>query len=211
MRSSKVKTVYLDINTIAAWFTLKGLQCEVRRVEEPVDLTKLTMPKVSYTFDVTYNGKTTSPLVPLIPYNSSVESISSNEILQAIEMTKATRDEDPARVSGKNHTTQSFLEALTNYVRMMEVESKMTSLFAFVNEINKVNRGLKLLVGQMEDANGPKGTPIVIAHLLVGTTEVAKVVCTGKGYSVMCTRARVIESLIRSAPAEMIKAMMPQL
>lgn len=184
--AQKHRSVYLDVEAIAAWMRISGV---------PV---KALQENGEYVFTITQGETVVHPMVPLKPYNPGYASISTQDMHSAIEMTKATTEDCPIILSGRKTT---FIEAIKVFMDVVQHRSSIDSLYAIVNRIS-ASTGAKLMVTSQDESKGPKGTPIVIVALSLAGTPVGHVVCTGQRYSLSCSEQRILEAVLKEAPAD---------
>lgn len=192
-----VRSIYVDLEAIAAWLRVGGANVELTSKEAD--------DKVSRQLVLKTETGLVPLVVPLTPYCHPWTHVSVRDFGQAMEMTKAVITHQPITVFGKRRDDLPSL--LNELVSRITQPAGNEGLYSMINRMSsQMNR--KFMISGIEESYGPKGTPISTASISLDGTHIGKVVCTGKQYTITCSRQRLIESILKGAPIELCRGIL---
>jgi len=192
-----MRKVYVDLEAVVAWLRVGGVNAELDKAEQDTHVSRTIVLR---------NGETVTPLtVPFLPYASPWTHVSQHDFNQAMEMSKATLATPPITVFGKRRDEIPSL--LMSMVTLMCQPSGNEGLYAMINRMS-TQLGRKFIVSGAKDSYGPKGTAIATATITLDGATVADVICTGKQYSMTCSRQRLIEAVLKCAPPDVCRGIL---
>ena len=193
---------YLDLDAFIAYLRLEGLTARWERA--------VVDKKVRMTLMVTVMGPEglqavdASPLAALSLYDHKFNSVSIKDMQDAVAM--SLYNCPPLRVTTPAGEID-FLSLASGYCQRMQQQSVFCNFYQLLGDLAAACKPRRLAVSKTEDGLGPKATPITTITLTLTTDDqppevIGRVVCAGRGYSVLCSEARLVEGIMKTVTAE---------
>lgn len=189
-RRERRATIYVDIEALIQYLRVRGANV----------ISEYDGTTHAHTLYAEVGGKRVQVFVPLVPYDPRFQSISTTDLQRACDMSLVTL---PPYKYKENLYDADLGFLVHDFIRLVSARQEYKSIYEIVRKT-----GGDLKVSTLQETIGPKGAATVTVSLTVGDATVAHVVCTGKGYNVICKEQRFAEALLKEAPLELSKKLL---